>query len=442
MNNKVKYILDLFRITYEVPAHIEINYGNHSDTGVNIVSSKVLEGNGFSPDLSNIVWKNWEKQKIPFLFDYEDKEVIKKSETSVFINFDVIASAFYLLSGWQEKEYFETHTNDGRFPYQHSIQYKLDIPHIPVVNYYFDIIKYAVELNYNIQLPPLLNSNPSVFLSHDIDSTGKAWLIGSYHELRRFRFHSVIKLLYKKFILGNDAWFNLENIMNFELARKIRASFFFLPRKGKHEGVANADYDIKDKNFQQAIGKLKDNGFEIGLHGSSGTHSNLNRFNQDLELINHNVFGNRFHFLKFDITKTPKILNDAGIKYDSTLGFSEHYGFRNGFCSPFNLYDIGNDKPLDVIEIPLIFMDATLRQKNYLNLSKSEIIDSAKQLLAEIKKFNGVFSILWHNTYFSEYKYTGWKGMLEGLINLFKSEGLEFHTGIELAENYNKLTSD
>jgi peptidoglycan/xylan/chitin deacetylase (PgdA/CDA1 family) len=273
-------------------------------------------------------------------------------------------------------------------------------------------------------------------LSHDIDSTDKAWLRGSYHELRKGRINSVINLIYRKFLLGNDAWFNLEEILEYERENGVYSTFFFIPRKGKKDGIKNADYDINNEKFQQAIEKIRKKEFEVGLHGSIGTHSNSNRLIEDLQKVNHNVLGNRFHFLKFDITKTPKTLENAGIKYDSTLGFSEHYGFRNGICFPFYLYDIEQDEPLNVIEIPLMFMDATLRQKNYLNLNKTEIIDSAEKLIQEIKKFNGIFSILWHNTYFSEYKYSGWKEILDELINLSKSNGLTFLTGKEIAENF------
>lgn len=441
MNNKSKYVIDLFRRIYQVPSKIKVNYGAYQPSGVAISSSGVLENAEFSIDYQTVIWKEWVGEQIPFLFDSEDSELFTRSDFNIKVNFDVIASAFYFLSSWQEKIYFAEQPEDGRFPYINSIQHKLGIPHIPVVNYYFDIIRNAIEQFYGIALKPSIKPEhkPSVFLSHDIDVTGKAWLIGSYHELRKGKIASALNLLSRKFIQGKDAWLNLDEILHYEYQDNIRSTFFLIPRKGKYEGIQNADYDLTSKKFQQQIESIEENNCEVALHGSSGTHYNAQRFSEDLHRLNQGAIGNRFHFLKYDVIKTPALLQYSGVKYDSTLGFAEHYGFRNGFCFPFNLYDIENDKPLDVVEIPLIFMDATMRQKNYMNLSKPEILKAAETILRETKKFNGIFSLLWHNTYFSEYKYTGWKEILDDLIRLLKSENFQFQTGKEIANNFNNL---
>ena len=47
--------------------------------------------------------------------------------------------------------------------------------------------------------------------------------------------------------------------------------------------------------------------------------------------------------------------------------------------------------------------------KKYMGINKEDALAKVYDLVGEIKKFNGCFTLLWHNTYFSEYKYTGWK---------------------------------
>ena len=53
-------------------------------------------------------------------------------------------------------------------------------------------------------------------------------------------------------------------------------------------------------------------------------------------------------------------------------------------------------------------MDVTF-EKKYLNISQEEALQKMINLANEIEKFGGCFTLLWHNTSFSDYKYKGWK---------------------------------
>ena len=65
----------------------------------------------------------------------------------------------------------------GRFPWEASIQYKLGITGIPVVNYYFEVILEAFEpLLCQINGLPIQQGEreaPVLFLSHDVDRIKK-----------------------------------------------------------------------------------------------------------------------------------------------------------------------------------------------------------------------------------------------------------------------------
>ena len=106
------------------------------------------------------------------------------------------------------------------------------------------------------------------------------------------------------------------------------------------------------------------------------------------------VRGNRFHYLRFEPQQTPDLLDQAQIAYDSTLGFSEHFGFRHGTCFPFYLFNFKTNKAYPFLEIPLQVMDATLHHPNYLQLTAGEILPAIAPMLAEIKKFGGCFTWL------------------------------------------------
>jgi len=90
--------------------------------------------------------------------------------------------------------------------------------------------------------------------------------------------------------------------------------------------------------------------------------------------------------------------NDAGLEYDSTLGFAERPGFRCGACYAYPVYDLIDRKPLNLIERPLIVMDAGVMDERYMGLGAgSAARDIMKKHKAVCRTFGGDFTLLWHN---------------------------------------------
>ena len=420
------YFLKNYRLYYQI-GNIDINYGTNAEA--KILIAKSIEDSFWDKmqdiDIKDVVWKEWKGVKIPYCFDKEnDKDILTIDNGSIIINYDIVASTFYFLSGWNE--YVNSKKDEfGRVAYKNSIIAQLKIGSIPVVNYYFDILNDAISKIYGKREKALWdNRDFAVALTHDIDACKRAWLEGSYSELKKKHFLSIPKLIFKRFFLKDD-WFNFKMISDLEKEFNATSSFYFLPRKGKINKWKNADYNIKDKDIRKAIKMLKDSGHEIGVHGSFGTHISAEELKTDIDRLNSNVIGNRFHFLMFDLKKTVDVLEKCDIKYDTTLGFAEQVGFRRGTCYPFYLYDFLNGNCSDVLEIPLITMDASLQNAKYMGLTPEEAFAPVKQLIDEIIKFKGVFTILWHNTFFSAYKYTGWKDVyIEILEYCRKKNGL------------------
>lgn len=405
------YFIKNFRCFYNIEG-VDISYGIKKEAKISIVknadNSFWNEKMDINPD--HIIWKEWKGVKIPFLFENSDvKEIITKTNGKVIINYDIVASSFYFLSGWNE--YVSSEKDKfGRVRYDKSIIKKLNISKIPVVNYYFDILKEVISKYVGCAQKYLWgNYDFGIALTHDIDTCKSAWLEGSFSELKKKHFFTIPQLIFKRF-LGKDDWFNFNEISKIEKQYKIVSSFYFLPRKEKINNWKNADYNIKSKSIQKVISFLKKGGNEIGVHGSFGTHTNSKKLKDDIKRVNSSpIVGNRFHFLMFDPEETVSVLEECGVKYDTTLGFAEQIGFRRGTCFPFYLYNFKKNDISSVIEIPLIVMDASLQNTKYMGLSQKKSLDEVFELIREVKRFMGVFTILWHNTFFSEYKYTGWK---------------------------------
>jgi DNA polymerase III delta prime subunit len=143
---------------------------------------------------------------------------------------------------------------------------------------------------------------------------------------------------------------------------------------------------------------IERNGFVNGLHKSC-TGQN---FDKELQKSNLNTTFNRYHFLKFLPHKDWKKISDSAITFDASLGFAERYGFRNSYGKAFQPYNITEKKPYDFVEAPLNFMDGTFHK--YMKINPTKTADTIIDFF-EKNQNNCLFSLLWHNTYFTEYKY-------------------------------------
>ena len=437
--NTFEYFLKNFEMYFNIDT-IKIGYGKEQDAQIFIVKSidDTFWESMKDIDIDQIVWKEWKGVKIPFLFNNGGKEdILSKKENQIIINYDIVASTFYFLSGWNE--YISADKDDfNRVKYDSTLIHKLKIDSIPVVNYYFDILSHAIS---QIAGQPSKNiwqeHSFAVALTHDIDVCNRGWLEGSFSEFKKKRFLSIPKLILNR-LIGKDDWFNFSKIVGLERKYNANSTFYFLPRKGKVNGWKNADYDVLSPGIKKVIQDLGENGNEIGVHGSFGTHTVLELMKQDIARITgKQVTGNRFHFLMFDVNKTVSVLENAGLKYDTSLGFAEHIGFRRGTCLPFYLYNFEKNDISTVLEIPLIAMDASLLFNKYMGLSLKESVPAVVALIEEVKKFNGVFTILWHNTSFSDYKYTGWCEVYEQIISYCKDNNALLTCNIDI---YNRIS--
>ena len=433
-DNHLAYFLENFKLAYSTHFNLnKIRIGYDESCHIQIEKFEIINPIN---DLKSITWKVWKEVNIPFIMNRSDKESVinEINDNQVSINFDIIEAGWYLMSGAQE---LDTKNNDkyGRFCFEGSIQEKLKIAQLPVVNYYFDILKEAIEMVSKTEI--ITNRKFSATITHDIDEVTSGWKHRIRTNLDSKNFFKVFQYglshLFKPFY----PWKNLIELSNFDKENKVNSSFFFLCRNDKLDGIKNADYNILDSYINKSREHIAKNNQEIGIHGSYRTHDSSEELKKDIHCLGNLVVGNRFHFLQYSINETSKILDELKFNYDATLGFQETIGFRNSICTPFKLYNFETNESHNFIEIPLNIMDCSLEYENYMGLSIPESRIAVKSLIQEIKKFNGNVCINWHNTYFSDYLKTDWKLFYEELIKILKNENCKFLTCSELAEKRN-----
>ncbi|MCK5692283.1 MAG: hypothetical protein KAI08_05525, partial [Bacteroidales bacterium] len=180
-------------------------------------------------------------------------------------------------------------------------------------------------------------------------------------------------------------------------------------------------------------------GHEIGIHGTMQSYDKLQAMRRTVEHLRAvaptAVTGIRQHYLRFKPNHTAQIQAEAGLSYDASLGFAEYDGFRNSYCWPHKFFDFNKQRAMDYWEIPLTLMDVS--HFYHRKLSNEQSREAIEKLATEVVKFNGVFSLLWHNSFFNEAEFPGITEHYTGILDLFESLGMEGITGMEIIGRMN-----
>ncbi|WP_298669780.1 polysaccharide deacetylase family protein [uncultured Methanofollis sp.] len=233
-------------------------------------------------------------------------------------------------------------------------------------------------------------------LTHDIDSVYSSLMskgLKAFNALRSGCLSDAKRSL-MQMKTKRSPWCNFQDIIAMEQDYGATSTFFFLVLDSASEDYA---YDIED--LEPDLGMIVDEGYEIGLHGGHQTYNNPDEIRENKrkldKLLNKPVVGYRNHYLKIKVPETWEYLSKAGFQYDSTMGFADCAGFRNGMCYPYRPFDLRNNRVMNIVEIPLAIMDKTLFFYMHLDLELSWKLIC--QIIENVKQCNGVLNVLWHN---------------------------------------------
>ncbi len=170
--------------------------------------------------------------------------------------------------------------------------------------------------------------------------------------------------------------------------------------------VVTAHHHRRDPNYRlsKIAGLLSEadrRGSTVCLHGSYTSvlgGGSLNEEAREMEkTLGKRPLGNRQHWLRFDNHENLfDAIERAELLFDSTLGFPDRVGFRNGASFSFPPYNFREERPYNFLEIPLVLMDGSLESEARTKREDAqEIVD---QVLGESRRFGwGGVAALWHN---------------------------------------------
>lgn len=314
---------------------------------------------------------------------------------------------FYLVNSLNEFKADPTsYDNLGRFKYEHSAIKTSGIE----ANKVLELILLSVKETSFLNSCFTLSHHKSYFyLSHDVDSVYGSFTQDGLWAIKNGRIDVLLKVFFDTMMLRPD-WFNFDLVMKTESAYDFKSTFYWLVNKGRVDArQINSDYSVTSPKIIRQMKEISALGFENGLHKSISEEN----FKSEISKLPVEIQGNRYHYLKFQLPEAYDKIEASGLKLDASLGFAEHYGFRNGYGYPFHPYNINTGNPYSFLEVPLNIMDGTFQRYMKVPVEKTActIID-----FLEKHHENSLLSILWHNTFFSDYKHQGYLNQYKKIL--------------------------
>jgi hypothetical protein len=370
-------------------------------------------------------------------------EIIKGDTKILRIGFNLFDEVSFLLSQGQPKKYSLIPTLDVHISLLREWILNANIPvvEIPPVPAGYE---YVCCLTHDIDFAGIRN--------HNFDHTFFGFVyrasLGSFIDLHRGRgsLKKLLKnlkavLLLPAVYLGmiKDFWFQFDAYR--EIEKDAPSTFFFIPFKnepGQDQESNGEDHNWRATKYDVSeiagdIRNLKSLGCEIGVHGIDAwmnSEKGRRELNRISEISGDGDMGVRMHWLYFN-HESPRILEAAGFYYDSSLGYNDAAGYRNGTTQAFR--PIGVQR---LLELPLNVQDSALFYPGRMGLSEEDAASLVDRLIENSTIFGGVLTINWHDRSLAPERL--WGDFYIEVLKKINKKRVWFGTGQQVIQWFNK----
>lgn len=177
----------------------------------------------------------------------------------------------------------------------------------------------------------------------------------------------------------------------------LRSAFYFAVI-GRNEGHAcDVVYDADRPRFRRLFRQMDAAGWEVGLQASYSAGSPpcqiVSQFDRLTTLSRLRASGVRHHYLRLDSVEPLQTLAahaDAGLSYDTSVGFNEIPGFRAGIALPFRPFGACNGSG-SFLELPMTIADMHLPRRD-----EAAAVAAVVGHLETVRSLGGLAVLNWH----------------------------------------------
>lgn len=350
----------------------------------------------------------------------------QKRTNAIAIDHDIIAESFDLLSC--AEEYGSRRDDKGRFLAAYSTRDKLDVP---IVNRNAIALKEALAKAARGKNRTLVVESRrfTVVLSHDVDNITDKNIHVVLHRLSRalkylLRGRIAQALRMGSFTVGRlvargNPYRNYADYIELERRYGFRSTFFMITGS---KGRFGARYSIA--GAREMLTDIAAAGWEVALHVNFDSFRDPAAIAREKrafeEVIGASISGCRNHYLMFSLPESWHAIRQAGLRYDSSIGYTDAIGFRAGIAYPYRPYDRSADRDIDLIELPLVIMDTAVMDYDH-DIEASWV--RIKKVLDETRAVGGTISVNFHHRVLYEREFPGWRNMYVRILDYIREHG-------------------
>ena len=334
-------------------------------------------------------------------------------------HFDVFAATFYLVTRYEEYVDFQADEH-GRYNAKHSILFRNHLLQQPIVDSWALNLKERIIKKYSGLA--FTQKQFQALITIDVDQAYAFKNRGLFKNVLAFFKNTLFVNLpflssqINTMAFGKTDAFDTFNYLK-EIQKKSRLPFIYFFNLGNASRF-DKNLPITNKAFSKLVKHISTYA-AAGIHPSYFANEKPESFwieKERLTLLTGNIIlKSRQHYLKFTLPKTYRLLLQAGINEDYSMGYATLPGFRSGTCTPYYWFDLEGNKKTPLKIFPITFMEGSLGE--YLKMQPSDALQVIQNLSNEVKKHNGTYISIWHNhTVNNQFFWKGWRGVFENSI--------------------------
>ena len=337
-------------------------------------------------------------------------------------DFDPFAAVFYMVTRYEE--YLPHHEDiHGRFLTSENLAFQKGFHDQPVVDQWAQMIKKKITEHYpGYEMP---RSNYFFEQTVDIDAAWAYLHKGIYRSTMGFARdlfarHDLTEVVRRFRVLTHhedDPFDSFDYILQHATGSHL-IFFALLADYGPYDKPAS----YLNRHMRELIQHLDDYA-KMGIHPGYNTLEQPQLADKEIKrlesIIHRPIIRSRFHFLRFHLPTSYRILRRLGISDDYSMGFADTLGFRAGISVPYPFYDLERDHEIELRIHPFSVMDTSLQK--YMRLNPEEGLERYKRLIDSIRAVGGTYCCIVHNQNLTDlYGWAGWREVYEQMINYAK----------------------